>query len=334
VSQDDNILNLAVRPRRIRQNRSIRALVRETVLTKDDFILPIFVAGGTGTEDQIATMPGIYRRSVDRTIEYLKPLVDRGLNGVALFPAIEPKKKTPDAKEALNPKGLVPQAITQLKDALPDCLVFSDIALDPFSSDGHDGLVDARSGRILNDETVSVLAEMAVVHARAGVDFVAPSDMMDGRVAAIRYALDEAGFGNTGIMSYAAKFASAFYGPFRDALQSAPKHGDKLSYQIDPANGRQAINEALLDIEEGADMVMVKPALPYLDILNMVAEESNVPVCAYQVSGEYSTLHAASNAGAGDLDALMLESLTCIKRAGADLIFSYFADTLLSSGKI
>ena len=225
---------------------------------------------------------------------------------------------------------MVPRSIAELKQHLPSCLVFSDIALDPYSSDGHDGLV-GDNGQVLNDETVHMLSDMAVMHARAGVDFVAPSDMMDGRVAAIRYALDEAGLINTGIMSYAAKFASAFYGPFRDALQSAPKHGDKKSYQIEPANGRQALNEALLDIEEGADMIMVKPALPYLDILRTVADESTVPVCAYQVSGEYSTLHAASNAGYGNLNDLMLESLTCIKRAGADLIFSYFTDTMLTT---
>ena len=273
-------------------------------------------------------MPGQFRLSVDELVKEAAEISGLGIPGVALFPAIRDDLKDPTGTESLNPEGLFPRAIRAVKDAAPDLLVISDVALDPYSSDGHDGIV--RDGKIVNDETLEVLAQMAVVQANAGADIIAPSDMMDGRVAAIRDALDGAGYEDVSILSYTAKYASAFYGPFRDALDSAPRAragipADKKTYQMDPANAREALRELMLDLEEGADMVMVKPALPYLDVIYRVREASDVPVAAYHVSGEYAMLTAAAGNGWLHRRDAVLEALTSIRRAGADIILTYFA---------
>lgn len=311
------------RPRRNRKSSSIRDLVRETELLPNDFVYPVFIESGKKIKQAITSLPGQFRYSMDELLPVCENAVKLGIKGIAFFPKIEDAKKNARASEALNDKGLVPNAIREIKRRFPELVIFSDIALDPFSSDGHDGLV--RDGKILNDETVEVLAEMALVHADAGVDFVAPSDMMDGRVGAIRKRLDKAKHTDVGIMAYTAKYASSFYGPFRDALDSAPRAGDKKTYQMDPANSREALKELKLDIKEGADIVMVKPALAYLDIIKLFQQNSTVPVAAYNVSGEYAMIKAAAKNGWLDETHARNESLLAMKRAGADILFSYFA---------
>ncbi len=317
------------RPRRMRRTENLRRLARETRLSVDNLIAPLFVIDGAGaSREPIASMPGQHRYTIEALAEEARALEALGVPGVALFPAIEDRLKTPDARESLNPQGLFPRAVRAVKEAAPELLVITDVALDPYSSDGHDGLV--RGGEIVNDETLDLLARMAVVQAEAGADVIAPSDMMDGRVGAIREALDEAGYTHVAILAYTAKYASAFYGPFRDALDSAPRAGagipgDKKTYQMDPANAREALREAMLDLEEGADMVMVKPALHYLDVIYRLREASDVPVAAYHVSGEYAQIKAAAAAGWLDERRAVLETLTAIRRAGADIILTYYA---------
>ena len=311
------------RPRRNRKSASIRALVRETVLTPSDFILPLFVTEGSKKREAIKSMPGVFRLSRDLAVAEAKRAYKLGIPAVALFPVIADKLKDKHATESKNPDGLLQRTIRDLKNAVPGLTVITDVAMDPYSSDGHDGLV--KNGAILNDETLPILAEMALVQAAAGSDIVAPSDMMDGRVGYLRAALDGFGFADTGILAYSAKYASSFYGPFREALDSAPKKGDKKTYQMDPANRREALREAQLDVEEGADIVMVKPAGAYLDIIADLKEWSPVPVAAYQVSGEYAMIHAAGKLGWLDADAALLEATLAIKRAGADMILSYGA---------
>ena len=317
-----------IRNRRLRNSDAIRRLVRETTLTPNDFLVPLFVVEGKGVKEEIASMPNYYRMSLDVLEKEVKELWQMGLCAVLLFVKVDDKLKDNKGTEALNPDGLMQRAIKTVKNACPQLLVMTDIALDPFSSYGHDGIV--ADGQILNDETVELLAEMSVSHANAGADFVAPSDMMDGRILTIREALEDEGFKNTGIMSYSAKYASAFYGPFRDALDSAPVNiknvpKDKKTYQMDPANRFEAIRETQMDIDEGADIVMVKPGLCYLDIVREIKNEVDVPVAVYQVSGEYAMLKAAAEKGWLDHDTVMMEQLIAIKRAGANIIASYFA---------
>lgn len=317
-------LDLSSRPRRNRKNATVRDLVRETELSVRDLVYPVFVMEGSGKEEAIPSMPGMTRKTVDILLKEVEECVSLGVRAIAPFPSIEESKKDCLGSESFNPDGLVPTCVRAIKEKFPDVAVLTDVALDPFNSDGHDGIV-AANGEILNDETVEVLCKMALCHARAGADFVSPSDMMDGRIGAIREALDSEGFTNTSIMAYSAKYASAFYGPFRDALESAPKAGDKKTYQMDPANRREALREVALDIDEGADIVMVKPACYYLDVIRDVAEFSDVPVAAYQVSGEYAMLCAAAQNGWLDRNRIILESLTGIRRAGAKMIWTYFA---------
>jgi porphobilinogen synthase len=317
------------RPRRLRQSPTIRALVRETRLTPDRLVLPLFIIDGTDVAEPIAAMPGHARLSIDRTIDQVRAARELGVSAFALFPAIEPARKTPDAMEAVNPDNLLCQAVRNLREAVREASLITDIALDPYSSLGHDGLVSPR-GEILNDETVALLAQMAVLHAEAGADTVAPSDMMDGRVGAIRTALDAAGHTRTAIISYTAKYASGYYGPFREALDSAPVEQanvphDKSTYQMDPTNVREALVEARLDEAEGADVLMVKPALPYLDVIARLRAASDLPIAAYHVSGEYAMVKAAAERGWLDERKCMTEALTSIARAGADIIFTYAA---------
>lgn len=313
------------RPRRNRQNEVIRSMVRESYLSPEHFIAPLFVIEGKNQKVPIKSMPGHSRLSIDEMVTEAKELYSLGVKCVALFPAIDDKLKTPDAREAFNKDGLNARAIRAVKDAVPGMLVMGDIALDPYSSEGHDGLVDPKTGEILNDPTLEVLAKQALCEAEAGVDIIGPSDMMDGRVGFIRRALDESRFQNTMIMSYTAKYASAYYGPFREALDSAPKKGDKKTYQMDPANSTEALREAQLDTDEGADILMVKPGLPYLDIIYRLKETSTLPIAAYNVSGEYAMVKAAAANGWIDNDRVILETLTCFRRAGADIILTYFA---------
>jgi porphobilinogen synthase len=303
-------------------------LVRETIITPDDFLVPLFVVEGKGIKEEIASMPNYYRLSLDNIEKEVKELWKMGLCSVLLFVKVPDNLKDNKGTEALNENGLMQRAIKTVKNACPEMLVMTDVALDPYSSYGHDGIV--ADGQILNDETAEVLAEMSVSHAEAGADFVAPSDMMDGRILTIREALEEEGFINTGIMSYSAKYASSFYGPFRDALDSAPVDiknvpKDKKTYQMDFANRFEAIRETQMDIDEGADIVMVKPGIAYLDIVREIRNEVDVPVAVYQVSGEYAMLKAAAEKGWLDHDAVMMEQLLAIKRAGANIIASYFA---------
>jgi porphobilinogen synthase len=311
------------RPRRNRRNEAIRRLVRQTTLSPHDLVLPLFVQGGEKQSTPIASMPGQARLSIDLLLDKAREAYELGIPAVALFPALPESDKDPRGSESTNPNGLLPRAIRALKSALPGLLVITDVALDPYSSDGHDGVVI--EGRIDNDQTLPILAAMSVCQAEAGADVVAPSDMMDGRVEAIRRALDEAGHTDVAILAYTAKYASAFYGPFREALDSAPKSGDKKTYQMDPGNAREAGREVALDEREGADLVMVKPALPYLDIIARLRNSTALPVAAYHVSGEYAMLKAAAEKGWLDYDACLLESLLAIKRAGADVIFTYAA---------
>lgn len=311
------------RNRILRQSTAIRALVRETILSPNDFIVPLFIVEGENLISEISSMPGYYRRSIDQTVKEVKELWSMGLKSVLLFIKCDDKLKDNKGTEALNPNGLMQRSIRAIKDAVPEMLIMTDVALDPFSSYGHDGIVE--NNEILNDATVEVLAEMSVSHANAGADFVAPSDMMDGRIGAIRQALEENNYSKTGIMSYSAKYASCFYGPFRDALDSAPGFGDKKTYQMDPANRIEAIRETIMDIEEGADIVMIKPALSYLDIIREIKNAVDVPVSAYNISGEYAMIKAAAKMGWIEEDKAILETLVSIKRAGADLIATYFA---------
>ncbi len=311
------------RPRRNRLNPAVRELIRETAVRPTNLVWPAFVQEGSNLRVPIASMPGVSKLSVDQLVADCQRAFDLGVPAVALFPALDDSLKSSDGKESVNPDGLLQRAVTELKKKIPAMLVVTDVALDPYSCDGHDGLV--RAGKILNDETLPLLAAMAVSQAEAGADVVAPSDMMDGRVEAIRRALDDAGFEDVLICSYCAKYASAFYGPFRDALNSAPKAGDKKTYQMDPANAREAIREIMLDEEEGADWLLIKPGLPYLDIIRLTREHSALPVAAYQVSGEYAMLKAAAAEGWLDYESCLMESLTSLRRAGADIIFTYGA---------
>ena len=311
------------RNRILRQSPAIRSMVAETRLTTDDFIVPLFIVEGKDEQSEISSMPGYYRRSIDLTTKEVRELWKMGLKSILLFVKSKDELKDNKGTEALNKDGLMQRSIRAIKDAVPEMLVMTDVALDPFSSFGHDGIVE--NGEIVNDATVEVLAKMSVSHAEAGADFVAPSDMMDGRIGAIRKALEENNFSRTGIMSYSAKYASCFYGPFRDALDSAPGFGDKKTYQMDYSNRLEAVKETLLDVEEGADIVMVKPALSYLDIIRDVKNAVNLPVSAYNISGEYAMIKAAAKMGWLDDDKAIMETLTSIKRAGADLIATYFA---------
>ena len=311
------------RNRILRQSPAIRAMVAETILRPADFIAPLFITEGYGVKEEISSMPGYYRRSIDFTVQEVRELWQLGIKSVLLFIKCKDELKDNMGTEALNADGLMQRAIKAIKEAFPDVVVMTDVALDPFSTYGHDGIVDGNE--IVNDPTVEVLAKMSVSHAQAGADIVAPSDMMDGRIIAIRQALEENGFTKTGIMAYSAKYASCFYGPFRDALDSAPGFGDKKTYQMDYANRREAIKETLMDVEEGADIVMVKPAMAYLDIIREVRDNVDVPVSAYHVSGEYSMIKAAAKMGWLDENKAIIESLSSIKRAGADLIATYFA---------
>ncbi len=314
----------ALRMRRLRQADWSRRMVREARLTPDDFIWPLFVTAGSGVEEPIPSMPGVHRLSVDRIGAAAKEAEGLGIPCVAIFPYTDAAGRTPDGREALNPDNLVCRAVREMKERAPGIGVLCDVALDPYTSHGHDGLMEGT--RILNDQTVAVLAEQAVVQVQAGCDIIAPSDMMDGRVGAVRQALEKAGFQDTLIMSYAAKYASAFYGPFRDAIGSkGALIGDKKTYQMDPANSDEAIREVGLDLAEGADMVMVKPGLPYLDIVRRVKDTFGAPTFAYQVSGEYSMIAGAIERGWLDRDRTILESLLAFKRAGADGILTYFA---------
>ncbi len=317
------------RGRRLRTNESIRSLVRETTLSPSDFMFPMFIAEGENYKVEIPSMPGIFRRSIDLTVEEVKQLLELGIRAINIYVKVSEDLKDNTGKEAWNENGLMQQAIRAIKKACPEMIVMPDVALDPYSIYGHDGII--ANGDVENDSTNDALVKMAVSHAKAGADFVAPSDMMDGRVLRLRQGLDEAGFQHVGIMSYSAKYASAFYGPFRDALDSAPKEADvvvpknKKTYQMDYANRIEAIKEALWDVEEGADMVMVKPGIAYLDIVREVKNAVNVPVTVYHVSGEYAMIKAASERGWLDHDQIMMEQLMCIKRAGASLISTYFA---------
>jgi porphobilinogen synthase len=317
------------RGRRLRINESIRSLVRETTLSPADFMFPMFIAEGENIQVEIPSMPGIFRRSIDLTVKEVQELFDLGIRAVNIYVKVSEDLKDNTGKEAWNPNGLMQQAIIAIKTACPEMIVMPDVALDPYSIYGHDGIIE--KGDVANDATNEALVKMAVSHAQAGADFVAPSDMMDGRVLRLRQGLDAAGFQNVGIMSYSAKYASAFYGPFRDALDSAPRESDiavpkdKKTYQMDYANRIEAIKEALWDVEEGADMVMVKPGIAYLDIVREVKNAVNVPVTVFHVSGEYAMIKAAAERGWLDHDKIMMEQLMCIKRAGASLISTYFA---------
>lgn len=316
-------MHLLRRNRILRQSPAVRAMVAETILRPGDFIAPLFIIEGKGIQEEISSMPGYYRRSIDLTVQEVKELWALGIKSVLLFIKCADELKDNKGTEAVNPDGLMQRSIKAIKDACPDVVVMTDVALDPFSSYGHDGIVE--NNEIINDATVEVLARMSLSHAQAGADFVAPSDMMDSRVLAIREMLEQNGFSKTGIMSYSAKYASCFYGPFRDALDSAPGFGDKKTYQMDYANRIEAIKETLMDIEEGADIVMVKPAMAYLDIIREVRNAVEVPVSAYHVSGEYAMIKAAAKMGWLDENKAIIESLTSIKRAGADLVATYYA---------
>lgn len=320
----DSRLNLTTRPRRLRSTSEIRNLVAETSLSLEQLVYPLFFTHENAAEKtDIKTLPGLARYNVNGLLKEIEICLKLGIKHFALFPKINDDLKNSNASEALNAAGLVPQTIRLIKQKFPEAHIFSDIALDPFSSDGHDGLV--RNNQIINDETVSILTQMALVHADAGADFVSPSDMMDGRIGAIREALEENGFQKTGIMAYTAKYASSFYGPFRDALDSAPRAGDKKTYQMDYRNIKESLTEAYFDIEEGADIIMVKPGLPYLDVIQYLSQNVNTPIAAYNVSGEYAMIKFAALAGAMDEQKAMIESLYAFRRAGARIIFTYFA---------
>ena len=319
----------ATRMRRMRKDDFSRRLMRENTLTVDDLIYPVFVIEGTQRRESIASMPDVERLSLDLLIEEARELYILGIPAIALFPVVAIDKKSDDAAEAYHPDGLVQRAVRALKQAIPELGIITDVALDPFTSHGQDGLIDAK-GYVLNDETIAVLVKQALSHAKAGADIVAPSDMMDGRIGAIRQALEAENYSHTRILAYSAKYASSFYGPFRDAVGSAGNlgKGNKFSYQMDPANADEALREVELDLQEGADMIMVKPGMPYLDIVRRVKVEFGVPTFAYQVSGEYAMLKAASMNGWLDEKAVVLESLLAFKRAGSDAILTYYAKTV------
>ena len=314
------------RNRRLRSSESLRILLQETYLSHNDFIVPLFIIEGNNREEKISSMPGYKRMSVDLLSKHVKNLWNMGLKAILLFVKISDNLKDNKGDEALNPDGLMQRAIKEIKNSVPEMIVMTDVALDPYSSYGHDGIVE--EGKILNDKTIDVLSKMALSHALCGADVVAPSDMMDGRILKIRKELESANLYDTVIMSYSAKYASSFYGPFRDALNSAPGFGDKKTYQMDFRNRKEAVIETKRDLEEGADIVMVKPGLAYLDIIRDLKEEINAPIAAYQVSGEYSMLKAASEKGWIDHDQIMIEQLLSFKRAGANLIASYFAEEI------
>ncbi|MFY7806308.1 MAG: porphobilinogen synthase [Limnoraphis robusta] len=317
-------LNLVQRPRRLRRTDAMRRMTCETQLTVNDLIYPLFVMEGENTKVEVASMPGSYRYTLDLLLKEVTEAHALGIPAIALFPLVAEDKKDNAGTESYNSDGLIQRTVRAIKQEVPDIMIVTDVALDPFSTKGHDGIVSDQ-GEILNDETVEVLVKQAVSQAEAGADIVAPSDMMDGRIGAIRQGLDAAGYTNVSILAYSAKYASAYYGPFRDALDSAPKFGDKKTYQMNPANAREALTEVALDIAEGADMVMVKPALAYLDIIHLVRSATNLPVAAYNVSGEYAMIKAAGQKGWIDEKKVMLETLTSMKRAGADVILTYFA---------
>lgn len=316
-------LMILERPRRNRNSAVSRELMQETTLSPAQLIYPVFVCEGKNARVPILSLPGVERVSIDELIQDVKQGLRMGVKAFALFPVIEEAKKDPYARESANKDGLLQRALREIKSAAPEALLISDVAMDPYSTDGHDGLV--REGKILNDETLPILAEMALAQAEAGADWVAPSDMMDGRIGFLREALDESGFQDRSILAYTAKYASSFYGPFREALDSAPKAGDKKTYQMDPCNRREALREARLDIREGADIIMVKPALSYLDVISDLKQNTDVPVAAYQVSGEYAMLKAASERGWLDEARAFQETLLSIRRAGADMILTYYA---------
>lgn len=323
-SMSNTLPFLKKRPRRNRKSGAIRELVQENRLSTHDFIAPLFILEGQKVRQEIPSMPNIFRYSIDQLLVECTRLQDLGIQAIALFPNIAEELKDSKATEASNQQGLYARAILEVKNAFPNLVIFSDVALDPYSSDGHDGLVN-ELGEIDNDQTLPILANMALMHAKAGADFVAPSDMMDGRIAYLRQSLDKAGFNNVGILSYTAKYASAMYAPFRDALGSAPKKGDKKTYQMNPANVKEAMLEAQLDIDEGADMLMVKPGIFYLDVLKEMVGLSPIPVAVYNVSGEYAMLNAAQQKGWLDYESAVCEALIAFKRAGASLILSYHA---------
>ena len=323
VDNKNEFMHLQRRNRILRATPSIRSLVAETILTPNDFIAPLFIDEGENIKFEIPSMPGYYRNSIDNMVKEVKELWSLGIKSVLLFVKAPDELKDNTGKEAWNPDGLMQRSIKAIKDAVPEMYVMTDVALDPYSSYGHDGIV--KDGEIVNDETVEALVRMSISHAQAGADMVAPSDMMDGRIGAIREAFEQNNFTKTGIMAYSAKYASCFYGPFRDALDSAPGFGDKKTYQMDYANRIEAVKEALMDVEEGADIVMVKPGLPYLDIVREVKNAVDVPVSVYNISGEYAMIKAAAKMGWINEDKAILETLTSMKRAGADLIATYFA---------
>lgn len=319
-----NALNLVQRPRRLRRTDALRRMVTETQLTVNDLIYPLFIMEGENQKVEVSSMPGSYRYTLDLLLKEVNEAWELGIPAIALFPLVAEEKKDNAGTESYNPDGLIQRTVRAIKQAIPEIMIITDIALDPFSSKGHDGIV-SDDGEILNDQTVAVLVKQAISHAQAGADIVAPSDMMDGRIGAIRQGLDEAGYTQVAILAYTAKYASAYYGPFRDALDSAPKFGDKKTYQMNPANSREALIELALDEAEGADIVMVKPALAYLDIIHLLRSSTDLPVAAYNVSGEYAMIKAAGQMGWIDEKKVILETLTSIKRAGADLILTYFA---------
>lgn len=318
-----------IRPRRNRKNAAIRDMVQESRLGIENLIFPVFLKDGKNVKEEISSLPNIYRWSIDLLLKEIESCMELGIRTYDIFPAVEDHLKDQSATMSYDPENFYLKAIRKIKETFPDLVLMSDVALDPYSSDGHDGLV--RDGKIVNDETLPILAKMSIAQAQAGIDIIGPSDMMDGRVGVIRSALDDAGYTDTSIMSYTAKYASAFYGPFRDALNSAPKSGDKKTYQMNPSNKAEALIEAQLDIEEGADMVMVKPALCYLDVIHLLKENFATPVTAYNVSGEYAMVHAAAEKGWIDYDAAMNEMLLSIRRAGADGILTYFAKDFAQS---
>lgn len=319
------------RPRRNRKNVAIRNLTQENWVTANDLIFPLFLIEGSNKKSEVASMPNIYRLSADLLLKEIEECLTLGINTFCLFPSISDNLKNKTATEGTNEKGLYPTTISLIKKTFPEAVIMTDVAMDPYSSDGHDGLV--KEDKILNDETLEILCNMALVQAQAGADIIGPSDMMDGRVGAIRKALDNKGFTDVSIMSYTAKYASAFYGPFRDALDSAPKFGDKKTYQMNPANSKEALIEAKLDTEEGADFLMVKPALSYLDVIKLLNDNSNLPIAAYNVSGEYAMVKAAAAKGWIDGDKVRDEILLSIKRAGASAILTYFAKEFALTGK-
>lgn len=313
-----------VRPRRNRKSPAIRALVQESRVTTDDLIYPLFLLEKKSSKSEVVSMPGIYRLGLNHLLKEIEECLNLGIFAFDIFPVVDEKHKDKMATKSFDPGFFYLRALKEVKEKFPQACIMTDVAMDPYSSDGHDGIVD-EDGNILNDETLEVLGEMALAQAEMGVDIIGPSDMMDGRVGHIRETLDDNGFENVSIMSYTAKYASAFYGPFRDALDSAPKSGDKKTYQMNPANKREALLEAELDAEEGADFLMVKPALAYLDVIKLLRDNSDLPIAAYNVSGEYAMVHAAAEKGWLDKSAVMNETLLSMKRAGADIILTYFA---------